>query len=299
MKKLLIISAVLLINSVCYADTQTSGSVKLLKPSTGTIDTNRSWADKINSNFDIIASTLGNLVGVAQNPVIFSSNIVDGQVMGRDIAAGTISSSHTNLPSFNSLLYINTNYFVVNSGSVSIQGTFISTNGFAVNGASVTTITFPDGTIQKTAPTASVGGSGGVSSFTWTLASGGDVYLATNSLIPIPGAYGVVGKSTINVTSVQPFTLIPSTRGWSSFNIARSTQMTRLNQGATWQYTIVDATAGVNETYGLWVSTNFQLYPNYFFFLVTTSVTSNLGGGASAQEYGMKMRGWVDTNGGD
>lgn len=58
MRKLLY-GLILCINSCtpAMADTITSG-VGLLKPTTGLIDTTRSWADKINANFDIIASTL-------------------------------------------------------------------------------------------------------------------------------------------------------------------------------------------------------------------------------------------------
>lgn len=41
-----------------YADTVTSGSIGLLKPTTGIIDVKRNWLDKLNSNFDTIASTI-------------------------------------------------------------------------------------------------------------------------------------------------------------------------------------------------------------------------------------------------
>lgn len=59
MKKILL--AICLISSPLYADTITSGNLGLLLPSTGAVDTTRSWADKINTNFEIISSTVGDL----------------------------------------------------------------------------------------------------------------------------------------------------------------------------------------------------------------------------------------------
>lgn len=134
-----------------------------------------------------------------------------------------------------------------------------------------------------------------ISTFTWVIKAGGDVYLSTNSFIPIPGAYGVVGKSTINVIEVQPFTLYASSVGWTSFNVAICTQT--LGFATTWYYGIKNSTVGVNSKYGVWVSTAFRLYKDWAFSLHTTSVTT--APGAVAAEYGMKMRGWVDSGGGN
>lgn len=56
--------ALLILPSPLYADAVTSGNVGLLTVSTGIIDpTGRSWGDKYNENFRIIASTLGSLTG--------------------------------------------------------------------------------------------------------------------------------------------------------------------------------------------------------------------------------------------
>ena len=150
-------------------------------------------------------------------------------------------------------------------------------------------------TVLVSTGTGAAGGVNGISTFTWVLKAGGDVYLATNSFIPIPGSVGVVGKSTINVFEVQPFTLYGSSVGWTSFNVAICTQT--LGFATTWYYGILNSTVGVNTKFGVWTSTVTSWYPNWSFALHTTSVTT--APGASAAEYGMKIRGWVDGGGGN
>jgi len=60
MKKLLL--ALLLIPSSLYADSVTSGSLGLLIPSTGVIDTSRRLDDKYNGNFRMISSTVSEIL---------------------------------------------------------------------------------------------------------------------------------------------------------------------------------------------------------------------------------------------
>lgn len=135
------------------------------------------------------------------------------------------------------------------------------------------------------------------STFTFVLKGSGSVFRATNTFIPIPEAFNVVDKSTINVTEVQSFNLKTSSRGWASYNIAVSTQ--RLSPVTTWYYAINDSTVGTNSRYSVWTSTQFRLYPDYQYALHITSVSSRTGGGDVHGEYGIKLRGWVDTSGGN
>jgi hypothetical protein len=86
-------------SNLAIADTITSGSVGLIKPSTGTVDASRSWGDKLNFNFEVITDTFDVVISsilavenTAKN--IFSTQVVNGQIYGEDVAQGTLASSH-------------------------------------------------------------------------------------------------------------------------------------------------------------------------------------------------------------
>lgn len=98
MKKLLYLLPFLILGNV-WADTTTSGSVGFIKITTGSIDRQRHPGDKTNENWDIAAATFTNNInrlnaldtstGLLANktwPIVVSSNILDGQVTGNDIA---------------------------------------------------------------------------------------------------------------------------------------------------------------------------------------------------------------------
>lgn len=138
-------------------------------------------------------------------------------------------------------------------------------------------------------------GSGGISTFTFTLKSGGDAVLSTHPFVAIPGAFDVVGKSTITIFEVQAFNLDRSSIGWTSYNIARTTQTQTLAQSTTWQYLIFDSTVGTNGLYSVWTSTRFNLYPGWAYSLHVTSSPSNPG--QKPGNYGIKMRGLVEGGG--
>ncbi len=57
MKKL-ILSLLLLIPSISYADTATTGNPALILISTGSEDKRRNWGDKINENFSMLSATI-------------------------------------------------------------------------------------------------------------------------------------------------------------------------------------------------------------------------------------------------
>ena len=64
----------LFLPSVVWSDTQTTGSMKLLQPSTNTVDKSRSWADKLNVNFQIIDSTVTNSLNRSATINIYDNN---------------------------------------------------------------------------------------------------------------------------------------------------------------------------------------------------------------------------------
>lgn len=66
MRKLLYLIPFFLISNL-IADELTPAPMQLLLPTTGVRDLDRSWADKYNENFRIIASTLGNALGKSDN----------------------------------------------------------------------------------------------------------------------------------------------------------------------------------------------------------------------------------------
>ena len=141
--------------------------------------------------------------------------------------------------------------------------------------------------VVKVSPAVALG------TFTFLLQAEGPVYVETNTFVAFPGAFDVVGQSTINVTSVQSFNLGSSSVGWASYNIAVTTQT--LSPITTWQYIIANSTVGTNERYSVWITTAFALYPNYSYALHVTSVPVTPG--QKAQEFGIKMRGWLVTAG--
>lgn len=127
--------------------------------------------------------------------------------------------------------------------------------------------------------------------FTYHFVSGGDVFLATNTFIPISGMFDSVDKSTFGVFEIQAFTIFPSTIGSTMFRLAKTTST---NVGTP--FTLLSSTAEVtaNNKYSNWVSTSFYLYPNDVFSVHITSVQS--GPGLQASEYGFKFRYWKLQN---
>jgi hypothetical protein len=132
MKKL-ILSLLLLIPSISFADTATTGNPKLILVSTGSVDRTRSWGDKVNENFSIISASMSTL---------FSGGVGGGS---QSSFAGSKATSAVEMGGFG-----------INNSS----GLTLGTGG---------KITFPDGTTQNTA---SVGGGGGGSSLKVVVDSG-------------------------------------------------------------------------------------------------------------------------------
>jgi hypothetical protein len=82
-------------------------------------------------------------------------------------------------------------------------------------------------------------GSGGVtiSTFTFQISSGGDVFVASSTFIPIMGSRYVVAHSTIHVTGVEFYNLNTSTVGATTYSIAWSSST---GNERTWAYLNAD-----------------------------------------------------------
>lgn len=184
MKKLLL--ALLLFPYLTHADTQTSGSLKLLQPTTGqSVDPNdaskRSWGDKFNKNFQIIDSTLTNVLGSISNiPVIVG---YDEGVRQGDLT------------------------------SINLVGAGVS---LAVSGTT--------GTINVTASGGGGGGVATVAGSTQTLVlKVGSAMISTTSACGFPTACWTPGPSSVTIVGIWADAVSASTAGWTRVDILFST----------------------------------------------------------------------------
>ena len=192
--------------------------------------------------------------------------------------------------------------------SVTLQGDVLSvikstTANLAYDGGSVNTITNPvDWNQLKNVPAGFADGtddgSGGSSTVenstrTMTIGFGGEVFFATNSIVPVPGAFGAVSRTTINVVGVQAFLNVGSTVGATGFRIAVSTA---LGGGSTpFSYmspnVIVDtATTQSTGHYSVFVSTQFKILSQSRFSLHITTCPTN---GILPSDGGMNIEYWT------
>lgn len=189
----------------------------------------------------------------------------------------------------------------VGIGSVTVRGAGLNIpTGIAVStGLRLTSLTGCD-TVDTDASgnlicgSDATGGGGGTSitTFTYTLSSGGDVALSSIGFISIPGAFTTVGKSTWNVREVQAFNLVRSTAGSSQYQIALST-VTAGNQ--VFRYITPTVEVSTNNYYSVWTSTAFRLQADESISLHVT-FSSAPTGAALAAEYGMKLKFWREPD---
>lgn len=84
-------------HSFVYSDTTTSGALGLIKPTTGVIDLKRSYADKINENFNMVASTTnklwtgGTTVYAPATETAVSTGLISGLTLFRSTAQTRIA----------------------------------------------------------------------------------------------------------------------------------------------------------------------------------------------------------------
>jgi hypothetical protein len=117
MKKLLL-SLLLLIPGVSYADTVSTGSLSLILITTGSIDRTRHPGDKLNENFQKIDSGI-------------TAALAGGGGGAQSSLAGSIATGTLNM----------NNNWIINVGSMNVFGTVTSTSGFVGDGSKLTGIT--------------------------------------------------------------------------------------------------------------------------------------------------------------
>ena len=157
MRKIIFLLAFSLIGDL-YGDSVTSGSLGLLLPSTGVVDSNRSWADKINTNFEIIDSTVSGTLGLADN-------------MGSHIATQTLDMA---------------SFGITNSSSIVVQDTMTATSIFFDSASVVYRIEWADGSVQTSSPpiiVTNIGDNLGSHIATQTLNAGGFAIANSSSAV--------------------------------------------------------------------------------------------------------------------
>lgn len=193
-----------------FADSITSGSLGLLKPSTNTVDPTRSWADKLNKNFDMIAATITGIITVPGEPTSFT--------LFKDTAQAKIAT----ISQDTGTLFIN------------LRSTAVSFSNFMTFNATNTNLTSSTNT-WTASQTATSSPSWKVYGATWGIGSMNIIWQTTPTLgtpgqdIPyrdrvssavvwgIPPSAGAAGASVQNSTEVLRF-------GYSgSLNISTST----------------------------------------------------------------------------
>lgn len=287
MKKLFL-SICLLIPSFSHADSVTSGNVGLLIISTG-VGGGRSWGDKLNSNMQIIASTLSTAVSAISGIQTSTNNL-----------AVNIYNSTNNIPS--TLLastptwtgsHVFTSSMTFSSPTVNIGGNeyiFQSTapesgnNVLQRNGKRL--IWGGDG------GGSAVGGGGTSQNSTVTLTmfhSGGQVFIATSPLVAIDGLAGTpVMTSTFHAFAFRAYTMSPSTVAVTKFQLRWSTS----NAGAfpfnNWGPQIHSSTG---SAYGVKISTVLNFNPAASYALHIDSIPTS---GIPPSTYGIQADGWYD-----
>ena len=203
----------------------------------------------------------------------------------------------------------------IRGGSVTIDGTFISTTGFRVGGATITTLVDCD-TIDTDAggnlicgsdATGEGGGTGNnqaVNTSTGLLMTdkfsvGGAIFLSSFPFVSVPGKIFNTGVATFNVVSIQGYTIVVSTANDANI-IMRIAQSTAGAIGlAPFSYisssaTVISSSDTTNADggwrWGVENSTSFKMYPRQSYSLHVTSVPS--GGAPLAENYGINVNGW-------
>jgi len=133
-------------------------------------------------------------------------------------------------------------------------------------------------------------GASGISTFTWTLGSGGDVFMANTTRIPISGVFGAVSRSTINIIGAEAFLGHVSTNQATMFQLGISSPNA---VGDSFVYRMPKIVVSTGQSFSGYVSTGFPLFPDeiYALHITTIPITPPL-----PSEYKLILHGWVNPN---
>lgn len=287
----------------------TPGNIFLGGGLSGTSDGPTSRLDILGGSITVRGSGSGLIVGETRL-------VVETAAAGNNVGIGTADPSSQLDIANGSITIRGTNSgLTVRGGSITIDGTFISTTGFVVGGATITTLSSCD-TIDTLANgtlicgTDDSGGAGGgnnqaINTSTGLLITpafgtvGGAVFLATSPFVPIPGKVFNTNVGTFNVVSIQGYTIVPSTALDANVTM-RIAQSTASGFGfGSFSYvsssaSVISSSDSTNSEggwrFGVEYSTAFKMLPRMSYSLHVTSVPS--GGAPPAENFGINVKGW-------
>lgn len=294
MKKL-IAGLLLLTAAYLWADTKTTGSLGLLKPSTNQIDSTRSWADKINTNFEIIDSSVSG--------VINGSLSISGVVTSANW--NTAKSTTVSIDQWNTAK--STNDTTNDAQTLAIgQRTVVGYNGASALGGNITSIkadTNLTATLSGTTMTlTATGGGGSVGNSTKTVNifhSAGPVFLSSSNYVSSPGFGRQLSPcATYWFNSIWAYNLYSSSVTPPKYEIRIATS----ESSPPWAYVlrtpqiVWQTTPTVVGTPSLSIrySTAFPIFPTEFIGIARTTVAVS---GLAAHTDGINARGWSDETG--
>lgn len=137
-------------------------------------------------------------------------------------------------------------------------------------------------------------GGGGVtnSTFPYTMGSGGDVFRATNTFVPVPGASYFASVATETTYSFQAFTLAPSTVGSTFFKVAKASASNDAGISTSWTYVSPHMEVATGTVWSQVYSSAVRLNPGESFALHVTSYAVT---GRTAAEFGLKIQRWIEA----
>lgn len=158
-----------------------------------------------------------------------------------------------------------TEQFVVDDGSVTALGS-ITAPKFYGDGSSLTGVSV-------------------VSTYTYTLGSGGDVFVASGTYLPIMGCFKVIEQSPWTITGLKAFCLNTSTVSATSFNIRYSTTTDGTGTSTTLSDTSISVSSG--SCYSNWVDLSSTTVVPSMLWLETNDIPAS---GTLPSNYGVTIR---------
>jgi hypothetical protein len=266
------------------------------------------WAPTANFNmagFKIIGS--GNIGVGTSNPtsaltVIGNVSVTGGVVAATSTyalnAAGLVQTSSST--SYN--VWVTSALYSLNGGSGGGSGQFmVSPSTGVISGQLADSVKLSTANISATGSsgylnrdgtwsTPSSGGGVTISTFTYNLSSGGDVYIASGSFVPIVGCHKVVDVSTWTITGLRAYCLWTSTTGATGFMVGYSTTT---DTTGVFSNLTQELTVPTNSKYSSWVTISSQAVTPSTLFLQTTNVPTS---GTLPGSYGVEIRYWKDLS---
>ena len=300
-----ILPILLFMSSSLYADTLTTGSLKLLQPATGQEDVNRSWADKLNVNFEIIDSSVTtNITAISVvatdtttilNLLKTTATSLSGHITTYNTFSSTVTDQFDTLRSTVVILRASTSTLGIDLS----QRTIVISDEGGDTGITVTAIdivgdefvsSYSGSTVTLT-HTPSAGGAGGgtdVSTITFTMYGGG-AFLSTAN--PIGTTVHQVRKSSWEVVGVSAFINLASSVGATMFKVWHTTSV---SYGITWSTITPQIVVTTNSRESVYISTKFAVNDRTWIGIGIDTIPIS---GLQPEDWGVNLHLWKRLDG--